>query len=417
VFTVKVSEIFDGLLENLKVDNRPTIAARRDEIAKALNKDFRAVDGSTKYQFMIGSYGRGTAIRGISDLDMLYILPAAIRDKYEGDSGPRRVMERTRAAIRSRYPATDVRVDQCVVVVQFKNFKFEVQPVFENSDRSFSYPDTYSETWKITKPRAEIDALREHDIDAGRNLRRLCKMVRAWKNEHGIVMGGLLIDTLVDKFFQSTEDYDEASTSSYDLMARDLFKFLSEEDDHEFYAAVGSRQRVRVKKRFQRKAKRAHELCLEAIAAAEKSSANKKWKAVFGRPVPSSATIAASAEAYSFRNTEEFIEDYYPVDVRYGLTIDCNVTQDGFRTRWLREMLSKRILLKAKKKLDFSISSTDVQQPYIVKWKVLNRGEEAERRDTIRGRSSSLTMGRADGRKSRRSEVTTTSSATCSRTE
>lgn len=75
---MEVSELFDGFLESLKVDNRTAIAGRRDEIAKSLNKEFRSLDGSTNNQLMIGSYGRGTAIRGISDLDMLYILPASI---------------------------------------------------------------------------------------------------------------------------------------------------------------------------------------------------------------------------------------------------------------------------------------------------------------------------------------------------
>lgn len=46
----------------------------------------------------------------------------------------------------------DVRVDQCVAVVQFQNFKSELQPVFETDDRSFSYPDTYAKAWKATKP-------------------------------------------------------------------------------------------------------------------------------------------------------------------------------------------------------------------------------------------------------------------------
>lgn len=43
--------------------------------------------------------------------------------------------------------------------------------------------------------------------------------------------------------------------------------------------------------------------------------------------------------------------------------------------------------LRAKKTLDFAvnIAGTDVPQPYEVRWKVLNRGPEAERRNCIRG--------------------------------
>lgn len=58
---MKVDEIFDALLENLKVgDASTTIAARRDQITKVLNKDFRSAEGSTAHRLMVGSYGRHT---------------------------------------------------------------------------------------------------------------------------------------------------------------------------------------------------------------------------------------------------------------------------------------------------------------------------------------------------------------------
>lgn len=381
---MKVGEIFDGLLTNLKVDNKETIATRRDEIAKALNNEFRGLQGSTNNQLMVGSYGRSTAIRGVSDLDMLYILPSSIRDSHKGDDGPTKVLSRTRAAIKSRYPSTDVKVDRLVVVAQFQNFKFEVQPVFENDDKSFSYPDTSSKTWKVTKPREEIDAIRTYDDLTSGNLRNLCKMARAWKNEHGVVMGGLLIDTLVYNFFQKATAYDSATTASYDVMVRDYFKFLSEEDDHEHYAALGSGQRVKVKKKFQRKAKAAYELCLAAIDAEGKPK-NKQWKEIFGQAVPNEVAAMAASSAHPFDDTEEFIENSYPVDVRFAVSIDCTVTQNGFRSHRLREMLTRRLPLLPQKNLDFTITQCDVPEPYMVKWKVLNRGDEAERRNMVRG--------------------------------
>ena len=171
----QVSEIFEGLLSNLKVTNSDTIAARRDEVSKALNKEFRNLDGSTSNRLMVGSYGRHTAIKGISDLDLIYILPNSDREKYEKDGGPSKVLSRTRSAIQARYPRTAVTVDRLVVVVVFSNFMFEVQPVFENEDASFAYPDTASDSWKITKPREEIAAMSVEDELAGGNLRRLCR--------------------------------------------------------------------------------------------------------------------------------------------------------------------------------------------------------------------------------------------------
>ena len=80
------------------------------------------------------------------------------------------------------------------------------QPVFEQSDGSFKYPHTKNKgSWKITKPRKEIQAMSEFDGQKNKNLRRLCKMVRAWKNKHGVGMGGLLIDTLAHNFLKATD--------------------------------------------------------------------------------------------------------------------------------------------------------------------------------------------------------------------
>ena len=121
---------------------------------------------------------------------------------------------------------------------------------------------------------------------------------------------------------------------------------------------------------------------------------NKKWKAVFGKPVPSTMTAEAAREAHTYVNTEEFIEDKYPVDVRYGLSINCKVTQDGFRPTWLRKMFLDGVPLRTRKNLDFSIEACDVPEAYVVKWKVLNRGIEAERRDNIRGQIDVPNRGR-----------------------
>ena len=48
-------------------------------------------------------------------------------------------------------------------------------------------------------------------------------------------------------------------------------------------------------------------------------------------------------------------------------------------------MLKDGAPLKAGRILEFLVTSCSVTKPYILMWKVLNRGPEAERRDMIRG--------------------------------
>lgn len=384
------SKIFDGLLANLKVGEKvAAIRARRDEITKALNKSFRGKDACVDYKLMIGSFGRHTAIKSISDLDMIFILPSGLCDDYSDPNGPRRMLERVHDVLKARYKNTDIRVDQCVVRVQFASnaFKFEVQPVFENPDGSFDYPDTKAEYWKTTKPRAEIAATKECNDRTSTNMRHLARMARAWKNANGVNIGGLVIDTLVYNFFAQTDEYDSANTASFDLMSRDFFAFLMDEPEKDYYLALGSRQRVHVKAKFQAKAQKAYNRCVSAIENEGKTSSVKKWREVFGTSVPltvSEAVLKASASGLH-TGTEEFVEDRYPVDITESVSIDCEVTQNGWRPLWLRAMRRVGVPLNAGKHLKFQVASCTVSEPYTLKWKVLNHGPEAECRHMIRG--------------------------------
>lgn len=138
---------------------------------------------------------------------------------------------------------------------------------------------------------------------------------------------------------------------------------------------------MKVKARFQPKAKKAYNKVLEAIVDEGKAAANKKWREVFGTSVP----LAVSEASRAFRDTEQFIEDLYPVDITGSVDIDCEVTQNGWRPTKLREMLRTRAPLKADRSLKFIVTGCSVEPPYTLKWKVLNRGPEAERRNMVRG--------------------------------
>lgn len=386
---MSISDDFKTFLDNIKTDNADTISSRYGEVTSALNKEFRDTESKSANSLQVGSYGRWTAIKGISDLDMIYVMPAGKWETYRYGR-QYELLRDTKAAIQRRYPATTVKVDRLVVRVLYKDFHIEVMPAFKLEDGSYKYPDTASGgSWKITKPQAELDEIKRANERKNRNLRRLCKMARAWKNKHGVAMGGLLIDTLAYNFLESTNEYDAKSYYYYDWMCRDFFKFLADQPKQSEYAALGSRQRVRVKKRFEKQAGKAYELCLKAIEASGKSNERQKWRDVFGNAYPAPAKSVAgeaTAHAHVFRNTEEFVEDRFPIDIRYNLRINCEVSQDGFRPTMLRQLLENYGILRAQKKLRFFLADiSDLPDEVVFYWKVLNRGDEAERRDIIRG--------------------------------
>ncbi len=382
---MSVPDMFRQFIANLAISNAETISMRYGELTSALNKEFRNTESKTDNTLQVGSFGRKTGVNGISDLDMLYIMPKSKWETYK-DGKQLKLLQDVKAAILSRYPKTGIRVDRLVVTVTYANFHVEVQPVFEQDDGGFKYPDTKNGgEWKVTKPREEMNAVAELDTEKNSNLRRLCKMARSWRNKHGVGMGGLLIDTLAYNFLKSTNEYDAKSFLNYDELSRDFFKYLSELPKQDRYNAPGSNQHVKVKKPFQRKAKKAYDLCLKAIDA----EVNDKWKKVFGRPFPANVKLAKesaiASNSRTWNDTEQFIEDHYPVDIRYTLKIDCDVKQNGFRENRLSRMIATKIPLLAKKTLEFEIVEIDVPGEYSIEWKVLNRGDEARRRNMIRG--------------------------------
>lgn len=101
---MKTDDAFSEFIDNLAIKNRDEIVRRRDEITRVLNQEFRSLDDSTHYQMMVGSFGRYTAINGISDLDMLYILPPSLWSSYNKDTGSKSALSRVRQALKTRLP-------------------------------------------------------------------------------------------------------------------------------------------------------------------------------------------------------------------------------------------------------------------------------------------------------------------------
>lgn len=291
-----LADWFRTFCGNIQVQDRGTISLRYKAITQRLNRDFWGTDSETSHSLYVGSYGRNTAIQGFSDLDMIFWLPYSVYQQYNNYSGNGQsaLLQAVRQSLRKRYSNSDVGADGQVVEVAFADgITFEVVPAFENTDGSFTFPDANGGgRWRTTNPRPEIEAIRSRNKACNENLVPLCRMMRAWKSEWGVPIGGLLVDTLAYQFINNWE-HKNKSYLYYDFMCRDFFGFMANQDrDQEYWLAPGSGQRVYKKGLFQWKAKRCYNISLEAIAYEMASpkrewSAKQKWRDIFGTSFPS----------------------------------------------------------------------------------------------------------------------------------
>lgn len=284
---------FQTLCDDLQVDTATSISTRYAALTTRLNTDFWSTTSATAHSLYVGSYGRNTAIRGISDVDMIFELPWALYTQYNAYllNGQSALLQAVKSSIQKTYPSTSIRGDGQVIQVEFWNMTFEVVPAFPHSDGSYTYPDANAGgSWRTTNPRAEIAAIRTRNIVCNYNLVPLCRMMRQWKSEWSVSMGGLLIDTLAYQFIENWKNKDK-SYLYYDFMCRDFFKFMADQSaDQTFWRAPGSSSYV-YGGGFQYKAKRCYNLSLEAIQhemadPKREWSAKQKWREIFGTRFP-----------------------------------------------------------------------------------------------------------------------------------
>lgn len=388
---MELTKRFESLCNNVELDNRDDLERSAGEIAKKLNKEYYALDAdASTHLYIVGSVGRETAIKGNSDLDIIFDLPEVIYKRFDAyeSNGQSALLQEIKNCLLTRYPKTDMSGDGQVVVIEFEKYTVELVPGFKRADGSFLYPDTHDEgKWKVTNPLAEQKESATVDKRSQGTYRDICRIIRCWRNTQGFRFGGLLIDTLVYNHFKEHDFYKNATRYDYLDILKNLWKYLSEQHkDKEYWHALGSNQLVRNsgKGTFVTQAKKA----LEQLNNDERNGEdiNIVLRELLGRDYPAEQSELNESQSYrAFRNTEQFIQDLFPVDIRYALAIDCNVSQDGFRRTLLSKMIREGLWLRHNKLLEFYISYEECPKPYSIYWKIRNVGEEAEKRDQIRG--------------------------------
>ncbi len=287
---MSISTKFETFNKNIKIsqDNQNKISSRYKQITKRLNLDFWRTDSETSHSLYVGSYGRDTDIH-VSDVDMLFQLPYEVYEKYNNynGNGQSALLQAVKTSIQKTYSTSYIKGDGQVIGINFNDgICFEIVPCFINENASFTYPDTNNGgSWKTTNPKPEIKEIGDKNQEWNKNLKRLCRMARVWKDNWNVPIGGLLIDTLVYNFLKDWE-YKDKSYTYYDWMVRDFFEYVKNQNETQnYWYAVGSNTRIYNDGDFRYKAKRCYNIAIEAIQYEDEKkeySANQKWKEIFG---------------------------------------------------------------------------------------------------------------------------------------
>lgn len=157
--------------------------------------------------FVVGSWGKRTAVRPPRDVDIFFELPVAVYHRINSNTGnvQSQLLQEVRGHLLTTYPQTAMRGDGQVVTVGFNTIAVEVVPAFRYDDQGrFYMPDTNDGgRWKLVDPAAEIAAIEAADRPASGNARPMAQMLKTWKRECGVPLKSYQIELLVAEFMTS----------------------------------------------------------------------------------------------------------------------------------------------------------------------------------------------------------------------
>ena len=261
-------------------------------ITKRINQDFWNSDSIVSHSWYVGSYGRGTSIY-TSDIDIVVEIPWTEYERYDNYlyNGQSSLLATLRNSLLKTYSLSKVSADGQVVDIMFSDgIKFEVVPAFRYSDGAgFCYPDTNNGGfWKSMDPGMEIGVFNYRNNETNKNLKKLCRMARAWKENKTVLMSGILIDSMAYNFMLSYQ-YAKEPFIYYDWISRDFFKYVYDNSDKRYWDKPGGTGTVERKYYIKDDAKFAYDKACEAIEDGEKGFSfcwHNEWREIYGSRFP-----------------------------------------------------------------------------------------------------------------------------------
>jgi hypothetical protein len=230
---MSTSSRFERFLANLALtsDQLKDAQTKYDGVAKKLHDHYYSASFTGSTRKLIGSYGKGTAVRPPRDVDVLFLLPSTLYERYKNRSGnaQSQLLQEVRNVLLEKYTSTAIRGDGQVVVVPFSNgHSVELLPGWRTTNQKFLVPNTHGGGhWQTVDHDAEIAQVQNSDTRGKGNTRKLIKMLKAWQRECNVTIGSLVLELRSVNFLNKWEHFDKGATY-HDWMIRDFFAELLE---------------------------------------------------------------------------------------------------------------------------------------------------------------------------------------------
>ena len=292
---VYVTKRFNSIQRELQL--RPDAIADADTklrgVISSVNRAFRD-ESCVDYYMLVGSWGKDTAIRPPTDIDVLCFLPSEIFHQFNQRQGNKQsqLLQHVREALSTTYPQTQVRGDGQVVVIGFNSITVEVVPAFHAQDGGVIICDTNNDgRWKSIDPTVEINTLANADAVLNGNVRKVTRLAKQWQRHCNVPIKSFHIEKLVQEAL-SEMTWGGYSEFWFDWIMRDFFRYIYGRANGGFYMPGPYSEWIGFGDAWQSKAWSAYERACKACEYERDNmnlSAGAEWQKIFGNMIPEQA--------------------------------------------------------------------------------------------------------------------------------
>ena len=240
--------------------------------------------------FMVGSWGKRTQVRPPNDVDMMFVLPFDVYQRFSQRTGniQSALLQEVKQVLLSRYSTSTMRGDGQVVQIAFNTLTVEVVPVFGLQNGLFWMPDSNGGgTWKAVHPIAEQLQIQALDAACQGNVRALCQMMKLWKREQKVPLKSFQIELLVQEFMQ-TYSFRANNYFWYDWLVRDFLQWMTGRVGG-YMIVPGTGEYIALGSDWRYKAEQARDFARQACNWEEHDydiTAGQEWQKIFGNRIP-----------------------------------------------------------------------------------------------------------------------------------
>lgn len=288
-----VSERFTIFLSNIRLTDvqKSDGATKRESVCSALNRKYYSSTSGTDNSFYVGSWGKLTRIRPPRDVDVLFKLPNAVYERFQGKTGNKQsqLLQEVKNVLVVSFPKTEISGDGPVVLVPFQSYAVELLPAFVLTSGQYWIPITANGgSYKTFDPSAEIKHIKDSNGKTNNTL-DLVRMLKCWQAYCSVPLKSFYIELLAVKFLDQWEHAGKSKTY-YDWMTRDFFAWVVNQAGGTLYVP-GTWESLPLGDAWKSKAQTAYDRAAKATQHEADNlpyTAGEEWQKSFGADIPPS---------------------------------------------------------------------------------------------------------------------------------